>query len=189
MKQANSHDWAGDLRAEVKTSDSKISGTVYLVPEERQEPIYFDLAGWSPVSEDELATAMASRLRPGTTDTAEACVSIQEIGLEDAEVATLLASLDDPPPQDIHGKPRSLDTPAMIDGNAGGAGGDDSPAEVECLAMVEVGNTGDQPKSPPVPLLSTGSRLEIAIQKGQYTKLPPTPPPEYAEKDIVRSSP
>jgi len=40
-------------------------------------------------------------------------------------------------------------------------------------------------EQPPSQLL-TGSSLDISIYRGQHTALPPTPPPDYVERDIVR---
>lgn len=42
--------------------------------------------------------------------------------------------------------------------------------------------TDDSPNSP-----ITGSNLEISVYRGQHTILPPTPPPDYIEGDLVCS--
>ena len=46
-------------------SDDTVLGVVYLIPEQEQAT-YCTLAGWSPISQDELAAALASKL--GTSD-------------------------------------------------------------------------------------------------------------------------
>jgi len=60
VKQGNYHDWPRDLRVEIK-SDDTVLGVVYLIPEQEQAK-NCPLAGWSPISQDELAAALASKL-------------------------------------------------------------------------------------------------------------------------------
>jgi len=68
VKQANYHDWERDLRVEIKSND-KVLGVVYLLPGEDHET-YCTLVGWSPISQDELAAALASR--PGMLEMIQA---------------------------------------------------------------------------------------------------------------------
>ena len=41
----------------------------------------------------------------------------------------------------------------------------------------------------PLPDVAPGGNLEIVMFRGQHTPLPPSPPPEYGEKDMVRALP
>jgi hypothetical protein len=64
VNQSNYHDWERDLRVEIK-SEEKLLGVVYLIPEQ-DHAAYCALNGWSPISQDELAAALASK--PGMSD-------------------------------------------------------------------------------------------------------------------------
>jgi hypothetical protein len=60
VKQGNYHDWERDLRIEIKSGE-KVLGVVYLLPGQ-DHATYCALVGWSPISQDELAAALASKL-------------------------------------------------------------------------------------------------------------------------------
>jgi hypothetical protein len=64
VKQSNYHDWERDLRIEIKSQET-VLGVVYLLPGEDHET-HCTLAGWSPISQDDLAAALASK--PGMSD-------------------------------------------------------------------------------------------------------------------------
>lgn len=64
VKQSNYHDWERDLRVEIK-SNEKALGVVYLLLGQ-DHATYCALVGWSPISQDELAAALASK--PGMSD-------------------------------------------------------------------------------------------------------------------------
>jgi hypothetical protein len=64
VKQGNYHDWERDLRVEIK-SEEKVLALVYLLPGQ-DHATYCALVGWSPISQDELAAALASK--PGMSD-------------------------------------------------------------------------------------------------------------------------
>ena len=64
VKQSNYHDWREDLKVEIKTKDQRVLGTGYLVPAIDQVT-HFDLGNWSPLTEDDQARVLASRLPAG----------------------------------------------------------------------------------------------------------------------------
>jgi len=99
VKQANYHDWERDLRVEIKSND-KVLGVVYLLPGEDHET-YCTLVGWSPISQDELAAALASK--PGMSDIIPPDLPELESGVDEEALNALfeadigMTEVQDPP--------------------------------------------------------------------------------------------
>jgi hypothetical protein len=98
LKQANYHDWARDLRVEIKSND-KVLGVVYLLPGQ-DHSTYSTLARWSPISQDELAAALASR--PGMSEMIEPLPEMDSGVDEEALKALLEADIGT---EEVHGPP------------------------------------------------------------------------------------
>jgi hypothetical protein len=99
LKQANYHDWARDLRVEIKSND-KVLGVVYLLPGQ-DHPTYCTLTGWSPISQDELAAALASK--PGMSDMIPPDLPELDGGVAEEALKALLEA--DIGTEEVHGPP------------------------------------------------------------------------------------
>jgi hypothetical protein len=101
MRQENYHDWRGDLRIEIKTVDSKVVGVEYILPA-MDEAIYCELPGWTPISQDDLAVHLASKVDAESAEMLNVDGAQEASGEELAALESLLAS-EEGPPRDIHG--------------------------------------------------------------------------------------
>jgi hypothetical protein len=99
VKQSNYHDWERDLRGEIK-SEEKVLGLVYLLPGE-DHVTYCALNGWSPISQDELAAALASK--PGMSDVIPPDLPELNIGVDEEALKALFES--DIGTTEVHGSP------------------------------------------------------------------------------------
>ena len=121
VKQGNYHDWSRDLRVEVKSSDT-VLGVVYLIPGQEQAT-YYPLAGWSPISQDELAAALAFKL--GTSDMIPQYVPELESCVDEGALKALFES--DVDTTEVHDSP--VTEPENSSGLVLDAGTDTGPSE------------------------------------------------------------
>jgi hypothetical protein len=99
VNQSNYHDWERDLRVEIK-SEEKLLGVVYLIPEQ-DHAAYCALNGWSPISQDELAAALASKL--GMSDMVPPDLPELDVGVGEEALKALLEA--DVGTNEDHGPP------------------------------------------------------------------------------------